>query len=203
MAEWASYGVSDFLMYSPRVWWRLVERYNQAAWPWHLVGTAAALALLACGLRGGRTAERTGFGLLALAWATVAGVFHWRWHSEISIAAGVFATGAGITACSLAACAGLLPSATNRGHVAHRRVGLGLALVFAACAYPLTALAGSARTVTHAEVFGLMPDPTALATVGFVLASRSLRAWWRALLCALPLLALAWSAAMRWAMAAQ
>ena len=45
MSEWWTYGLSDFLMFSPDTYWRLVERYNRALWPLQL-GVVAAGSLL-------------------------------------------------------------------------------------------------------------------------------------------------------------
>ncbi|MDX1126883.1 hypothetical protein GOL24_21650 [Sinorhizobium medicae] len=42
MAEWATYTLADFLMFSPRVYFRLVERYNQGLWPFQLVFIVSA-----------------------------------------------------------------------------------------------------------------------------------------------------------------
>jgi hypothetical protein len=55
MTEWWSYGLADFLMFSPPVYWRLVQRYNEAWWPGQLLATGAALALPLL-LRTGRVA---------------------------------------------------------------------------------------------------------------------------------------------------
>ncbi len=41
MPEWWSYGLGDFLLFSPRTYYRLIERYNSGLWPLHLVALAA------------------------------------------------------------------------------------------------------------------------------------------------------------------
>ena len=46
MSEWWTYRLSDFLMFSPRTYWRLIENYNQAIWPAQVVALAAGLVLL-------------------------------------------------------------------------------------------------------------------------------------------------------------
>lgn len=33
MSEWWTYRLSDFLMFSPATYWRMVERYNREVWP--------------------------------------------------------------------------------------------------------------------------------------------------------------------------
>jgi hypothetical protein len=36
MPEWWTYTLSDFLLFSPRAYYRLIERHNAAVWPWQL-----------------------------------------------------------------------------------------------------------------------------------------------------------------------
>src|SRR3954471_13467508 len=45
MPEWWTYGLSDFLMFSPEAYWRLIARHNAASWPAQVVGLGLALAL--------------------------------------------------------------------------------------------------------------------------------------------------------------
>ena len=63
--------------------------------------------------------------------------------------------------------------------------------------YPLLAI-GAGRPVAQAEVFGLMPEPTALATLGLLLAMTPLRHAW---LCVIPLLSLVVGALTLWLVA--
>src|SRR5690606_35963579 len=57
-----------------------------------------------------------------------------------------------------------------------KQVALGLAGL-AVVGYPLLALR-SARGWSHAEVFGIAPDPTAVATLGMLLACRARPVAW-------------------------
>lgn len=197
MPEWWTYGVSDFLMYAPATWWRMVERHNLAAWPLHLAALAAGGALAWGAWRGGTGPARAGAMLLALAWAWVGWAFHWQRHAEVSIAAPGFAWSAW-TQAALLAVAAVGPTGENPGRLA-RSAGLGL-LALALLAFPLASpLAG--RSWREAEVFALLPDPTALATLGWLLATPAWRPWQRGLLATVPVLTLAAGAAMRWAMA--
>ena len=43
MSEWWSYRAEDFLLFSPRVYWRMFELHNAAFWPLHLLTLAAGL----------------------------------------------------------------------------------------------------------------------------------------------------------------
>ena len=51
MSEWWTYRPSDFLLFAPRTYYRLVESYNAESWPWQAVAIAAALALVALAWR--------------------------------------------------------------------------------------------------------------------------------------------------------
>ena len=37
MSEWWTYRAEDFLLFSPRVYWRMFELHNTALWPLHLL----------------------------------------------------------------------------------------------------------------------------------------------------------------------
>lgn len=178
MGEWASYGLSDFLMFSPQAYWRLVERYNAAYWPAQLLAIVAGLASLACA----RPLPRVGLLLLALAWAWVGWAFHWRHYAEIFLAAPAIALAFGVQA-------GLLAVAALRGRFegSGHRAGLVLGLA-AVLLHPLLAPV-EGRPCRQAEVFGFLPDPTALATLGFLLAC-GLPRWQRAVLAVVPALSL-------------
>ena len=57
MSEWWTYRPSDFLLFAPRTYYRLVETYNAESWPWQAVALAAALGKTALDVakRPGRT----------------------------------------------------------------------------------------------------------------------------------------------------
>jgi len=194
MSEWWSYGLSDFLMFSPQAYWRLVARYNAAWWPAQGLALAANLALLLL-LRSSRTvAARVVFVLLALAWAWTGWAFHAERYSEIFLAAPWLGLACGVQALLLLGGAVLpLPAAAAAGGAMR---AAGRALVVVALAFPLLApLQG--RGWSEAEVFGFMPDPTALATLGVLLAAPRLPVWRRIVLAVIPLLSLLLGAATR------
>ena len=197
MTEWWTYGLSDFLMFSPQAYWRLVARYNEALWPAQVAGVAASVLLVVL-LRSKRPgATRAALLLLALAWAWVGWAFHLRRYGEIFLAAPWLAAAFAVQALLLAAASAwpLRDAGPTRGP----RV-LGIALAELALLYPLLApLTG--HPWSEAEVFALLPDPTALATAGALLALVRLPLWSRALLAVVPLLSLALGAATRWLLA--
>src|SRR5687768_15818374 len=46
MSEWWTYRPEDFLLFSPRVYWRMFEQYNAALWPLHVLALAAGLVII-------------------------------------------------------------------------------------------------------------------------------------------------------------
>jgi hypothetical protein len=74
------------------------------------------------------------------------------------------------------------------------RRGIGLLLAALAMLYPLLGLA-MGRPWSQAEVFGLMPEPTALGTLGLLLAVGARRMAW---LSVIPAASLAIGAATLW-----
>jgi hypothetical protein len=197
MSEWWSYGLSDFLMFSPQVYWRMVARHNMAAWPAQLLALAAAGALPVLLRTGGAARWRLALGLLALAWAWTGWSFHWRHYADIFLGAPWLAAAFALEALLLllALACRPAPGATTRGRGLLAWTLLGLALL-----YPLLApLAG--RPWAEAEVFGLMPEPTALATLGVLAGLATWPAWSRWVVAVLPVLSLLLGAATRWLLA--
>jgi hypothetical protein len=175
VSEWWTYKLSDFLLFSPRTYDRLIELYNRSVWPAQVVGLALALAVFGL-VASRRSGHRAAWALLAAAWTWVAVAFLARRYATINWAATYFAWAFGLEAAMLA----LLAAAGGRVRVeragrASRAAGLAI-LVFAAVGHPLVApLAG--RGWAPAEFFGVMPDPTALATIGVLLAARFRGRW--------------------------
>jgi hypothetical protein len=171
MSEWWTYRLPDFLLFSARTYYRLFELYNAEAWPAHLAAFALGLALLFVSLRDSPGSARAACAMLAVCWLWVAWAFHLQRYATINWAATWFAAAFAIEGLLLllgAAFGARLGIRTRRGWRAH--VGLGL-LFFALCIQPwLGVLQG--RPWRQAEVFGLAPDPTALATLGLLLLLR-------------------------------
>src|SRR5215212_2754101 len=46
MSEWWTYALEDFLLFSPRVYWRMFELHNEAVWPLHVVALLLGSAIL-------------------------------------------------------------------------------------------------------------------------------------------------------------
>ena len=192
MSEWWSYRPTDFLMFSPRIYWRLFESINAAVWPAQLLLVGAALAWLLWILRrGAEAAPRASAVALALCWLFVAWAFLLQRYSPINWAADPFAIAFALQGLGLVALVGCGPLQVS-AQPWRRAIGLGL-LLWALLGHPLLAgLAG--RSWTQAEAFGLAPDPTAIGTLGWLLLLQGRRAGARWLLRALWLVPLAWCA---------
>jgi hypothetical protein len=195
MSEWWTYSLSDFLMFSARTYFRLLELYNVAIWPAQLVAGTLGLAILACVARGGIASGRAAAGLLAACWLWVAWAYHAERYTTINAAATSFAFGFATEALLLlwvGTVRGRVVLAPVRGGI--RRAALGL-LLFAMLGYPLLT-AASARSWRQMEIFGVAPDPTAAATLGLLLLTA--RVSW--LLLPIPVLWCAISGATLWTM---
>lgn len=182
--EIAGYAPRDLLLFSAETYWRLFALQSEALWPWPLAVQGLGLAALALAFRPRRWSGRALAALLGLGWASVAAGFlatryapvNWAVEYAIPLA---WAQAAGLLAAALA---GRLRPVDPRG--ARGALGSGL-LAAAVIAWPLFAPL-SGRPLAGAEIAGLAPDPTAVATLGLLaLAPRGAWSW---ALAAVPLL---------------
>ena len=166
----ASYTLSDLLMFSPEVYFRLFVLYNQALWPVHGIVALLTLAVVALTRRPSAAASRTVAGLMALSWAAIAWFFLQQRYAEINLAAPWFAAGFGLQAILWAGVA--VAGRPRFGWAQDRDGATGLVvLVLAAVVLPLLGPL-SGRPWTGIELFGLAPDPTALGSLGLLLMAR-------------------------------
>lgn len=182
MTEWWTFRPEDFLLFSPRVYWRLFELHNTALWPLPLLMPAMGLLLLVLALRH-RINGRLLFLALAALWVFVGWSFVWSRYATINWAALYVAPLFGLQALFLLlAAGGTAGPVRDRGGIV-RFVGVGLS-GFAIVGYPLLApLLG--RSWSSAEIFGLAPDPTAIGTLSFLLLTRGRLISWLMLIPAL------------------
>ena len=171
MSEWWTYSLSDFLMFSSRSYYRLTESYNTAIWPAHMLALVAGVVVIKAIARPSQRAQTTAALMLAAAWGWVAWAYHLERYADINTAAPWFAAAFAVQALLMGAMA---PRPIN---AAATRVPLGLAgpAIFA---YPLLALARANGGWRQAEVFGIAPDPTVVATLGVLLAWRAPMILW-------------------------
>lgn len=168
MSEWWTYSLRDLLQFSPQTYYRLFELYNLAWWPLHVGALVFGIAVFLLAWRGGARAGRTMAALLALSWLWIAWAFHSQRYASINLAAEYFAWA--FAAQGLL----LLWLGVLRVHLTpvpaftiKFRFGLGILFFALALAPMMGVLLG--RSWTQAEVFGMAPDPTVLATLGALL----------------------------------
>jgi hypothetical protein len=196
MSEWWTYTPSDFLLFSPRTYYRLLELYNLAIWPAQVAGLAIGGAVFAILLGERRGRDRIIAGLLAACWLWIAWAFHCQRYAQINWAATWFAAAFAIEGLLLVAfgvLAGRIAFGLPTGRIRWLVLVFG---VFAILGYPLLApLTG--RGWTTAEVFGVAADPTAISTLALLAFVRGHIRW---LLLVVPLLWCSIAAATLWVM---
>lgn len=182
MAEWLSYSLSDFLLFAPRAYWRLFELHNAAWWPLPLLTFGTGMALLALGTLRPRQHARWMAAILGLLWLWVAWGFFWRHYATINWAAVYVAPLFALQAALLLVAAWRAPPLARPGSA---RSLTGLSLVAAAVFLCPVLAPLSGRPWAGAEIFGMAPDPTVIATLGCLLL---LPGRWQQILLPIPLL---------------
>jgi hypothetical protein len=195
MTEWWTYRLEDLLLFSPRVYWRMFELHNAALWPLHALTLATGIAIVLFVLLRPLRDDRWIVLVLAVLWAFVGWSFLWNRYAAINWAIEYFAPLFALEAILLLLAGTVFSSLTfdRRGVVGW----IGLVLVaLGIAAYPFFApLFG--RPWSGAEVFGIAPDPTAIATLGLLLL---MRGWPSLLLTPVPILWLLLSGLTLWTM---
>ena len=196
MSEWWSYSLRDLLLFSPRIYYRLLESYNHDIWPLQFVSVAMGIVFLLLWQNSSKTASRIAIALIALCWLWVAWAYHWQRYAHINWAASYFAL-AFVAQAFLLFWLGVVRVKFRRYKVPAIRQKVGLTLViFALFCYPLLGPA-LGRSWSQAEIFGMAPDPTALAMLGILLLYQARPLWW---LYPVPVIWCLLSGATLWAM---
>jgi hypothetical protein len=198
MQDWWSYGLSDFLLFSPRTYYRMIERHNEAVWPAQLLTMALGIGILGALRQPSTTQGRIIAGILALLWMWVAWAFLLYRYATINWAIKYVVPFFVLEALLLVwwgVIGGKLSFAVQPTAIG--RLGTAL-FVLSLLLYPALAVIVG-RPWNQAEVFGIAPDPTVTATVGLLLLTSRLR--WGLL--PVPLLWCGITAATLWAMSAQ
>lgn len=176
MSEWWTYSPENFLMFSARTYWRLMERHNTALWPAQIVALlAGAAVLMLLWRRPGEKSGQIAAGVLAGAWLLVAVAYFWARYSTIHMGGKWFAAAFGMQAVLLlwfGVVKRKLGTSETRDWPDRAALGFTAAALLL---YPLLAKV-AVRPWSQAEVFGLAPDPTVLATLGLLVALRA--RWW-------------------------
>jgi hypothetical protein len=197
---WLTYSLQDFLLFSPRTYYRLFELHNRAVWPAQPVAVALGAALVWLVLRGGDAWRgRAVAAILAACWLWVGVAYLLLRYDTINWAARYLAVAFAAQALLLA-WAGPLAGRLRLRPPTGAAGGAGLALLaFALVLQPLIGPLLTGRPWAQAELFGVAPDPTVAATLG-VLPLAAGRVRWA--LMAVPLLWCAVSGLTLWAMGA-
>jgi hypothetical protein len=176
MSEWWTYRPSDFLLFSPQTFYRLFELYNIDIWPMQILALTLGLVIPVLVWRNPPWQGRAITVILAACWLWVAWAYHLQRYATINWAASYFASAFAFEAVLL------FWLGVIRGKLEFRpsipslnRTGLGI-YYFALIAQPFIApLAG--RQWVQAEVFGITPDPTVIATLGLLLLAGNKTYW--------------------------
>lgn len=195
MFEWWTYTLSDFLLFSPRTYYRLFDLYNHDIWPAQIAAVGLGLLILTLVRKRDVRYGRAIAAILAACWLWVAWAFLFVRYDTINWAARYFAIGFAIEA-ALLVWIGLIRDRLLLQPRADlvSKAGLGI-LLFALFIHPLIGpLIG--RPWSQVEVFGIAPDPTAVTTLGVLLTAQPHN--WPLLI--IPLLWCVISGATLWAM---
>jgi hypothetical protein len=199
MQDWWSYTLSDLLLFSPRTYYRMIERHNETVWPAQLLTMALGIGILGMLLRPTARHGRIIAGILATLWIGVAWVFLLERYATINWAIRYLLPLFVLEALLLVwwgVIGGKLIFAIQPAR--HNTIG-ALLFVMSLLIYPgLAAIFG--RPWKQSEIFGITPDPTVLATVGLLVMTNSRYRWG---LLPVPLLWCGIAAATLWAMSAQ
>ena len=194
LTEWWTYRLGSFLMFSVRTYDRLVESYNADLWPLQLPALGLGLVALVLAWRARSALHgRVVAAVLCGAWWWVAWAFHYRRFTAINWAAEYVAWVFAAQGLALFWFGVVRARLASRQAASPVRTLALVMVVFALLGYPLISVL-QGRPWAQAEVFGVMPDPTAIATIGFVLLAQAAPRW----LLVVPVAACALSGAMLW-----
>lgn len=174
MGAWWTYRPEDFLLFSERVYWRLFLLHNEALWPLQVPVLLLGLAALAALLARRPWSPSIAAALLAAGWAWIAWSFFWQRYATINWAAAWVAPAFAAEALLLIATAVVRPRRAPAGSVG-ALAGISL-FAWGLALHPLLPLLTN-RPFAEAEVLGLTPDPTAIATLGLCLWLRGAVRW--------------------------
>lgn len=194
MSEWWTYSLSDMLLFSPRVYYRLFELHNHSLWPAQLLTVAAGFGMVFALTRPNIVRTRLTFVVLGIIWIWVGWAFFWVRYATINWAAPYVAPAYALEGLMLIAAGLLKKQFSFSSAAAFPRKAAIVLLAAILVGYPLIAPA-IGRSWSAAEVFGIAPDPTALATLAVLAASPK---GGRLVLMVIPLLWIVISTATLW-----
>jgi Family of unknown function (DUF6064) len=175
MPEWWSYSLSDFLLFSPRTYYRLLARYNESVWPAQVLTLSLGFGILVLLLRPRSWQGRAISLVLAALWSWIAWAFLWQRYATINWMARYVVPLFAIEALLLAWLGARQRPMFRVTHDPAGLIGLGLFLL-SLLLYPMIARLAE-RDWAQAEVFGIAPDATVIATLGLLLLTDGRLRW--------------------------
>lgn len=167
MFEWWTYRPEGLLLFSERAYWRLFEMHNAAVWPGQYVATALGAMILFLVFRPKSWSGRVIALVMTAAWLFVAWAYHWHAYATINWTARYAAIAFAVEA-ALFAWFGVVRDTLEFAMQRNPRSVLRITLItYAIFVHPLVPLVDG-RPLDSAEIFGLAPDPTAIATLGLL-----------------------------------
>jgi hypothetical protein len=196
MDEWWTYTLTDLLLFSPRTYYRMLERHNEAVWPAQLLALGAGFGLAGLVLRPTARQGQIISTVLAVGWVWVGWAFLWHRYAAINWTAKYLAP-IFLLQALLFIWLGVVRGSLNfhPRRAAGGRLGMAL-FVSALVLYPVLAPI-SGRPWEQSELFAIVADPTAIATLGLLLTLEGPRRW---ALLVLPLLWCGITGMTLWAM---
>lgn len=169
------YSLADLIMFTPEVYLRLFSRFNEAAWPLHLLALLGGLAIPFLLSRPLPLFRQLAIVLLALAWIYTGLGFLLEYYSPINWPVTYFAYGFVAQAMLIGAVAGLWHP-VGQWPSGGARAGI-LWLLWLLCLFGLPWLTASAADSWQAlSPFAMTPDVTVVATLpGLLLVHRRVR----------------------------
>ena len=167
MPDWLTYRLSDFLLFSPRTYYRMFELYHAQVWPIHLVVLGSVIGVFVLLRREEEWRDRAIAGVLAVWWLWVAIAFHLQRYAPINWAGRYFAALFAIQALLLL-WFGVIRRRLRFRLSPERAAYLTAALLVVALVLEPIAGRIAGRSWRQVEMFGLTPDPTAIATLAFL-----------------------------------
>ena len=174
MGELTSYSLSDFILFSDKVYFRQFELYNHAIWPLHLIAIVFSLVIFFALWEKPVWAGRVIAVLLTLSWVWVAWAFLYANFYQIHVVANWYALGFVLQA-GLIIWYGLIKNRFTLAEESRNKINIGLVLIFISLIlYPFIALI-TGRSWLQFEMFSLTPDPTVLATLAILVLCKASR----------------------------
>ena len=176
MQAWLTYSLHDLLIFSEEAYFRIHELANQALWPFQIPLLVTAFLLIWL-VRSKHKYARN----IILLWLSVIWLFVGLWfvngfYSQINTLAKPLSYLFIFESFILALSAFIVPRNTSHTAAGWMTVAGWLLLIYAYFVHPLSGLLWG-RILIGLEFVGVAPDPTALATIGFLVLLRPKGYW--------------------------